>query len=391
MRTLRVGILTYHFSENYGALMQAYGLRQWLTEHGCQAEFINYHPRYVEDGGDFDRVLSPRLFRKNLKIAYMKTVNIQKKIFGDKRQSDLFEKFRNDVLNVQGERLEDREQVENYLASKSGKFDFIICGSDQIWNASPQMGIDPVYFLAMQDGGAAKHISYAPSFGKGDVEQRYEDEIGNYIRQLDGVSVREFGGVSIISKISSLDAICVPDPSILLGDFSDLIAKAEPVNSGHIFCYALRSGEGIREVAEQVSLAQSAPIYSPYNAHKRWREIGETIYPSPAGWVASISKASFVVTNSFHGTALSILLRKPFLTVGLLGKRSGLNERARNLLGQLDLMDRFIEEYSSEVVSAKMADTINWEQVNKKIAILQDVGRRYLCANLEVDDMEKTL
>jgi len=374
----RIGILTYHFSENFGALMQAYGLRQWLLEQGHQAEFVNYHPRYVEEGGDFKNLLSPAFFRRNLKVAYLRVSTLQRRMFGSRLQAQQFETFRHDTLGVDGPRLENEDDVEAFFASPAGRFDILVCGSDQIWNPSPQKGLDPVYFLAMKDAAAARHVAYAPSFGKGSLDPAFDGDVRRFLSGMQGLSVREESGVGIVLRITGRDAVCVPDPTILLGDFSKLLERAEPVGQGHVFCYALRTGEGIREVATQVSQALGAGIVSPYNVHRRWREIGKTVYPSPAGWVAMIDRASFVVTNSFHGTVLSVLLRKPFLTVGLPGAKGGLNERVRNLLSQLDLMDRFVQAGDLETTRHRLGEEIDWKGVGDKLKRMQDIGRLYL-------------
>lgn len=379
----RIGILTYHFSENFGALMQAYGLRQWLLEQGHRAEFVNYHPRYVEEGGDFGNLLSPASFRRNLKVAYLRLSTLQRKIFGSRLQAQQFETFRHDVLGVDGPSLENEADVEAFFASPAGRFDILVCGSDQIWNPSAQKGLDPVYFLAMKDAANARRVAYAPSFGKGSLDSAFDGDVRRFLAGMQGLSVREESGVGIIRRITGRDAVCVPDPTILLGDFSKLLERAEPVGEGHVFCYALRTGEGIREVTTQVSQALGAEIVSPYNVHRRWREIGKTVYPSPAGWIAMIDRASFVVTNSFHGTVLSVLLRKPFLTVGLPGAKGGLNERVRNLLSQLDLMDRFVQAGDMETTRRRMGEEIDWEAVHRKVLAIQSAGRDYLAGQLQ--------
>lgn len=381
-RAMRIGILTYHFSENFGALMQAYGLRQWLINQGHDVEFVNYHPRYVEEGGDFEQIFNPARFRRNLKIAYLRLSTLQRRLFGSRLQTEQFETFRREVLGVTGPRLESQAEVEAFFASAEGRFDVLVCGSDQIWNPSAQKGLDAVYFLAMSDAAGARHVAYAPSFGKGSLDPSFDGEVRRYLSGMDGLSVREQSGVDIIRRITGREAVCVPDPTILLGDFSGLLNAAEEVPAGHVFCYALRTGEGIREVAEVVAASTGAPIASPYNVHRRWREIGETVYPSPAGWVAMIEKSSLVVTNSFHGTVLSILLKKPFLTVGLPGAKGGLNERVRNLLQQLDLMDRFVEASDREAVSQRIGKPIDWEGVQRAIDNLQKIGRSYLLEQL---------
>lgn len=382
MKKKRIGILTYHFSENFGALMQAYGLRQWLINQGHDAEFVNYHPRYVEEGGDFEQIFNPARFRRNLKIAYLRLSTLQRRLFGSRLQTEQFEVFRREVLGVTGRRLESQAEVEAFFASIEGRFDVLVCGSDQIWNPSAQKGLDAVYFLAMSDAAGARHVAYAPSFGKGSLDPSFDGEVKRYLSGMHGLSVREQSGVDIIRRITGREAVCVPDPTILLGDFSGLLKTAEAVPAGQVFCYALRTGDGIREVAELVSQTTGAPIASPYNVHRRWREIGQTVYPSPAGWVATIEKSSFVATNSFHGTVLSILLKKPFLTVGLPGAKGGLNERVRNLLRQLDLMDRFVEAGDLEAVSQRIGKPIDWEAVQRAIEDLQQIGRSYLIGQL---------
>ena len=95
---MKIGILTYHFSDNYGALFQAYALRHWLKSQGGEAEFINYHPDYVEQGGEFN--YKKPLTKENLKIIYLKMTQIKEMLFGNKQQKENFNLFRKDVLGV---------------------------------------------------------------------------------------------------------------------------------------------------------------------------------------------------------------------------------------------------------------------------------------------------
>ncbi|PRX09051.1 UNVERIFIED_ORG: polysaccharide pyruvyl transferase [Martelella mediterranea] len=383
MSAKRIGIFTYHFSENFGALMQAYGTRQWLIEQGHQAEFVNYHPRYVEEGGDFSGIFKPAHFRSNLKILYLKLSRLKRKFLGNRQQAELFAAFHRDVLGVTGTRLETKEDVETFLSSREGRFDMLITGSDQIWNPSDQKGLDPVYFLAFGPTVKARRVTYAPSFGRATLDTAYNDDVRAYIGTVDGLSVREQSGVDILRSVTRREAACVPDPAILLGDFSTLVDRAEPVRTGHVFCYALRSGDGIREVTEEVSRTIGAPIVSPYNVHRRWREIGETVYPSPAGWVSLINSSEFSVTNSFHGTVLSILLQKPFLVVGLPGVKGGLNERAKDLLQKLELTDRFVEAGDVATARRRIGEPIDWAKTSENLQKMQKTGRDFLNAQLE--------
>lgn len=376
----KVGILTYHFSENFGALMQAYALQTWLREQGCDAEFINYHPSHVEEGGSFWGNLARGKAKGAAKVVFLKLTALQRQLKGDKDHASVFTDFQRKVLGVSGTRMPDAATVDAWLSSPEGCFDMLVCGSDQIWAPSDQFGVDPIYYLRLPGGAqGARRVSYAPSFGRATLDPTYASGVASDLKALDGLSVREQSGLEIIRELTGREAACVPDPTIMLGDFSGLAAMAPDVGEGHVFCYALRTGQNIREVAMMAGEKFDARVLSPYNMHRRWAEIGQTITPTPSEWVAYAQKASYIVTNSFHGTVFSVLFRKPFLTVGLPGKRAGLNERSKNLLETLGLLDRFIsEDMDDTAIRARLMEPIDWEVAGTKLAALQEDGRSYL-------------
>jgi hypothetical protein len=383
MARLRIGILTYHFSDNFGALLQAYGLKTWLKKQGHDAEFINYHPDHVEDGGSFVRLLDPRNARANAKILYLKLSSLKRQLFGNKAQAGAFEDFRTQELGVRGARMRSKADVDTFLGARSVPYDVIVCGSDQIWSPSQQRGLDPVYFADLETGSRTRRVSYAPSFGQAMVDGAYHEELRGLLGGLDSISVRERSGAELVERLTGRPVTRVPDPTILLGDFAEMIATAEQTPRGHVFCYALRSGRGIREVAELAGAQFGAEVLSPYNVHRRWREIGRTVHPSPKGWVAMVDRARFVVTNSFHGTVFSILLRRPFLVVGLPGKRSSLDERSLNLLRETGLERRFVENGDLQTARSRLNEDLDWSAVDPKVACLQEAGRAFLRPELK--------
>lgn len=378
---MRVRLLTYHFSDNFGALMQAYALRQWFLRRGFDTEFINYHPRYVEEGGDFDQLFSVRKCRKNLTILYMKLMYLRRRLFGNHELLRALDSFRREQLGVKGPRLENTDQLSDQVIG-----DLLVCGSDQIWNPSVQHGLDPAYFLAFDVPGKVRRISYAASFGKSSLDSEYQEQAARLLSSLDGVSVREESGVGIVREVVQKDAACVPDPTILLGDFSELLKTTAEIQSDHVFCYALRTGEVIADIAKVVGEELQVGVVSPYNSHRRWPEIGSTIYPSPAEWLQYLNKASFVVSNSFHGVALSILLQKPFAAIALPGKKRGLNERVLNLLNQVGLRDRFIDTGDKDRVKELMERKINWIKTDKRLEEIRTEGSDFL--EKEIDSIE---
>lgn len=376
---MKAQILTYHFSDNYGALFQAYSLREWFVRRGVDASFINYHPRYVEEGGEVDQLLNPKKWKKNMAIGYLNVMHRYRRIFGNQMQRTAFEEFRKDYLDIKGPRLFESDDLALVVNA-----DLLVCGSDQIWNPSVQKGLDPVYFLDFPGASEARRIAYAPSFGRADLPADYHAEAGRLISQLDAISVREKSGVKIVNAVSGRLGSCVPDPTILLGDFSALLGGDVPMRETHVFCYALRTDQIIRGVAERVANIAGAKLVSPAFARQGWKAIGTGVAPGPVEWLQLLNTATTVVSNSFHGVALSITLNKPFVAVPLIGKRHALNERVHNLLRQTGLENRVVDPAVPSDVDAVMAQSIDWSNVNKKLATMRRHGEQYLDAQIAV-------
>lgn len=370
---MRVGILTYHFSENYGALFQAYALRKWFLEQGHDAEFVNYHPDHVEGGGNFQ--LNNLFSKKNAKVLYLKISTLKRKWLGNKKQKDDFDYFRKHYLGV----VEPEYKSISELESAALKFDLLVCGSDQVWNPSEQYGLDPAYFLNFSTSNPnARRISYAPSFGRSTIDSSYYQQLTDLIHGLDGVSVREQSGAEIVHTLLGYKPICVPDPTFLLEDYSHITTPYPLASTKYVFCYGLRSRAIIGSVAESIAKQLNADLYSPYNPHRRWKEIGETVYPCPRQWLYLMRNAEFVVTNSFHGTALAILLNKPFVVVGLNDSKASLNTRALNLLASVGVENRFINVNDTTKTHLLLNERIDWDAVNHRISTLRQTGTSFL-------------
>jgi hypothetical protein len=375
---LKVGILTYHFSDNYGALFQAYALRQWFIQNGHDAVFVNYHPDYVEGGGEFN--WRKPISKTNLKILFLKVMGWKERTLGNRAQKHGFEYFRRVELGVQEERYNDAKDLNEAKLN----YDLLVCGSDQIWKPSDHYGVDPVYFLNFNTENKTKRISYAPSFGKDFLDEKYKEDVAKLIKKIDAVSVREESGRKVISDITGIEAACVPDPTFLIDDYTQII-KPYPLKSDkHVFCYALRSRESIGEVAEEISARLGCELVSPHNPHRRWREIGNTVFPCPSQWLYLLKSAEFVVTNSFHGAALSIILNKPFVIVGLQGKKEEFNARVKNLLNLVELDCRFVQHVDEHTVDDVLNSSIDWHAVNQRIAHLRNAGQSYLLDNIKI-------
>lgn len=378
---MNVGILTFHFSDNYGAALQAYALRRWLTEQGHHARFIDYRPAHIEHGGRLSLPTSPARLKANLKIVYLAASSFVNQHFGHQGQKEKFDRFREHFLAIPGNAAP-TDNGASLAAAQS--FDLIVAGSDQIWSPSQHFGFDPNYFLDFAQAFPARKISYAASFGRDQVSPSEAAQLPHLLRHFDAISVREASGVPLVERATGQTPANVPDPTLLHDNYAELTDRAPAAEAyPYVFCYGLRSPDNIRQTADLVSKRLKCPVLSPHNPHRRWIEIGKTVHPDPAEWVSLVKYARFVVTNSFHGTVFALLFRKPFIVAGLTGERATANARAINLLRAVGLENRFTPDFSEQNVQTLMANPIDWADVDQRLAELRQAGNAFLSTQLK--------
>lgn len=366
---MKIGIITFHFVENYGALLQAYALQRYLQQLGHSVEIINYQPDWVERGGRFRLPISKRAVHADLVIAYQKLTRFKAFLSG-KCLHPLFSDFRSHYL------AESKREYRTLKALRKDppQCDVYVCGSDQIWNPSVQVGLDPAYFL---DFGSARRVAYAASFGRDDVEDSYHDVLRELLGKFHAIGAREKSGLELVEQLSGKRPAWVPDPVLLLSDY-DEITELPNRDRDYLMSYVLRSGEGIGDVQQHIADCLDIEVVVPYNRQRRWKGVGTEVVCSPGQWLGLIKSAQVVVTNSFHGTVFSILFRKPFVTVALPGSKAGLNERMVSMLDRLGLSDRMLQQISDEHVMNILNEEIDWAQVSEKLAEWRSEAKVFL-------------
>jgi len=192
----KIGILTYHFTNNYGGLLQAYSLQKFLKNKGYKVDFINYIPKHVEQGGRYLNIFNSKNLKGNIKIFYMKMINFYLNNFLDKKFLLKFDNFRKKKLRINSNKINNSIDLRNI----SSKYKILIAGSDQIWNTSDQYGLDKNYFLDFSLDTI--NISYAASFGKDKIDNKYKNQIKKLIKNFNKISMREKSGYKIVKKLT---------------------------------------------------------------------------------------------------------------------------------------------------------------------------------------------
>ena len=376
---MKVAILTQPLGHNYGGLLQAYALQTYLKKIGCGVETLD---RPMPKGSN---IIACKAYIKNLiklLLGRIKAIpTSKKKSYIQRELAD----FRDNRLEMSPTIFSEAE-LREYYRSKS--FDAFVVGSDQVWRPRYSPSILNFYFDFLDDiQSEAKRLAYAASFGVDDWE--YTNEVTKrceqLIQQFDAVSVRESTAVNLCADKFGVQAKMVVDPTLLLepADYKSLISQCdENINAGCVLAYVLDVAPEKRMVAKTVGSWLDVDVFSikpevtiSQVPHK---EIHKCDYPSVEKWVQAFHDASFIVTDSFHGTVFSIIFNKPFIAIG--NSKRG-TTRFDSLLSKFDLNDRLVDsvkDLTPELVNQK----IDWNAVNEKRAALSEEGKSFLTTNL---------
>lgn len=334
--------MTCHHVYNYGATLQAYALQHYLERLGHEVEIIDYrlpsHRRYewsyLPVEGRAYVVARKFSFLKWLIYLYRNRNYL--KTWGRKKAFDSFDAEYLKMTEVVYRSTED-------LRNSPPKADVYIAGSDQIWNTGMSNGHMPGYYLDFGDEHI-KRISYAASFGLSDIRDDVKDFVKKEVSKLNAISVREISGVRILEAMGVADVDVVCDPVFLLTKEEWLrIARQSKAynldNDSYILLYDFIGDLRMEDFCKRLSQDTGKKIVSVNDSDIRSYADININDAGPLEFVSLIDKAAYVIANSFHATAFSVILEKDFYTFDL---TSNLNaSRIVDFLSLCGLSERF--------------------------------------------------
>lgn len=351
---MKIGILTFHWATNYGAVLQCYALQSYLEEQGHTVEIINYKPHMCDD--------SLYTFFKLKKFLEIGTY-----IENRKKESAL-DLFRKEKLK-QTKRIYSYTDVPGILEG----FDALISGSDQVLNPAFLLHgekfnfVSPTYFLGFPFAG--RKIGYALSFGCINYPQNALHIASQFIKDFNYISVRESTGVNIVRSMGKDSAIVVCDPTLLISStIYHKLADIHSLKCEQPYIYSFF----IRNIAER-----KKTINSQLKNHKIVWNNDDDDY-SVEGWLSKIKHAEFVVTDSFHCMVMCLKLHKPFIVVTNLKGNVGMNDRFYTLLEKMSLESIIIHKDDIELLQTSLTIDFEWEKVDKILDKISNVGKIFL-------------
>ena len=350
---MRVGIMSMQRVENYGSFMQALALKRMIESLGHEVIFVDY------------RVEPAVALRHSLKEKYKCRLKLWKKDI----KSSLVGKRIYRVLHKEKSAQRDTMLACNAMLGITEwylyrqKVDILVIGSDEVFNCL-QNGYTVGYSLELfgQNNRAKKVITYAASFGSTTLERLNKYKVGHEIAPLlsdmAALSVRDENSYNIIESLCDRKSEIHMDP-VLVGGVEIL-----PWREHNCEDYVILYGYSYRFSKEECAQIMEF-------AHKRGKSVialGEDqllrdqhIRCRPDEVLPYFKKASYVFTDTFHGTIFSVINHRSFMTVIRPGNE-GNQQKLGFLMKQLGLEDRLIENFKD--IEVEMQRPIDYDRVD---------------------------
>lgn len=364
---MKIAILTQPLHNNYGGLLQAFALQHHLKNSGHDVLTVDFpwsHKlRFWGIKTIVGNVIRKYVLRRPLKSIFPVT-DKQKRTIGQYTNRFTAEHIRTTQAIY---------SVKEFAYIKQYQFDAYVVGSDQVWRPaySPGMSAFFLSFLGKED--KAKRIAYAASFGVDHCDEFSSEQLveyGKLLKKFDAIGVREDTAVELCHKNFGVDAQHVIDPTLLLDKevYCKLVEQDRiHKNNGNMMVYVLDKAPDKQQIIKAVAKERGL---TPFTVMPEQ----DGIYPPVTQWLRGFMDAEYVVTDSFHGVAFSIIFNKPFIAIGNHGR--GL-ARFTSILKMFGLEQRLIfspAELSNELINLP----IDFATVNQLKTEKQQIATAFL-------------
>lgn len=344
---MKIGLLTYHYSANIGAVMQAYATCRALRELGHEVVIVDIRQPEGNHSGLVKLVADAANLKRDLDLRKFKSMH--------------YPPMTRRYLSV-SELRDDPPHVDCLLA-----------GSDQTWNPDISKEMAMAYFLDF-GGDGIRRVSYASSFGRDSWpdDSPITKDVQKALARFQHISVREATGLAILSHTFWLNGTLVVDPTMLFADYQELTGPIP--EKDELVCYKLERNPAFYAGIEAVKQMAGMPARLLNNSYPV-KGLRYTCPPGVSEWIGRLGGARMVLTDSFHGTVFSLLYKRNFVAVM---NKNGKDSRMLDLLKAVGLQDRAFESMEALKEDPSWLQPIDYSVVEPSVRALRDASWDYL-------------
>lgn len=365
---MKVGISTIIDFDNYGNRLQNYASQQVIKSLGVESETL---PRVIFCGikWQLKKLVFPPLVYLYDKSSKKDIAKLNQKL-REKRFMD----FTNRYINSSKQFIGSYEE----LKLLSSKYNFVITGSDQVWNYNfrPNLDIDFLQFV-----NQSQRIAYAPSFGVSSIPKEHVNQYTDYLNDMNFLSVREHAGQKIIKDLTGRDAEVLVDPTMMLSKDEWLNITKKPKctpNKKFLLTYVLgNQTENFKSFIEKLAKEKDLEILNLLNPNDKYIHSVD-----PSEFIYLINNADVMVTDSFHGAVFSILMQTPFVIFERQDSNISMNSRIETLVSTFNMESRL----SRNIHSVDDVFNISFEHIDGILEYERNKAIQYLKQAFEIEN-----
>lgn len=361
------------FSGNYGSIMQAFALQRTVMELGYCNHIINYVPNKWEKLAFFCKssarfvTLKAKIENKKIESKFLtrEEINLKNKKFEEFYKKSLI--------------LTEMIPAQKQMQSLNSQYRIFLCGSDQIWNPNYFKKCNFLDFVSDSN----QKIAYAPSVGTTQLTENEKRKMKPYLERFDKISVREESSKSLIEGVVDKPVRVVCDPVFLLSREKWIKnMQLEVPEEKYILCYFLGDNPEYRKTAERLQKSLNIKVkVIPTNPFGYDLGFETQKAVGPKDWLSLLYSAKFVLTDSFHATAFSIIFNKSFYVLKRFSDTSSKSQNSRiyHLLNMAGLGDRIWQDN----IDVSHIENDTWKTVDEKMKVERETSLFWLKNALE--------
>lgn len=332
----KIGVITFSNStDNYGQLLQFLAIQEFLKNRGHEVFLL----RYQNKRKSLLRRLISALYHVFTILKHSPKVTTGDELIdlytqwakssesNNIRHPRYFEEFRCSKFKI--------KNIVGFDDPQIAELDSYAIGSDQIWSYVSKWN-----FLGFVPDDKIK-FSIAPSTGNKIFTPEQISEAAALLRSFSFVTCREESGIDFCKNAGYEGAIKLLDPTFLVDKtiYETFALKNEVSERPYIFVYLLGAICEL-DINDIEKFAQKHNLEVKYVASQGREDEHEKIWATIPEWLALLRDSKYVITNSFHGMALSIIYQKQFLVLPIIGITKFMNERLESLAASFSLQNR---------------------------------------------------
>nr|BCB22839.1 polysaccharide pyruvyl transferase family protein [Erysipelothrix tonsillarum] len=375
----KIAIVTLYYNNyNYGGQLQAYAMQKVFSNNGYEAELIRFElsrNKYIlQRIKDLGVIKFSKSVTRKLKYKYMNSASNFKK--GQIAKFKNFDIFMDSIPHT------NRIYDENSIKEIKDDYDIFVVGSDQTWN--PGWWND---MLLLNFVDSKRKYSYAASIARDTLSDKENEYLKNSLSTYDGISLRESQAQKMVSKLMNLQVEHSLDPTILLSknDWSRQAIKPK-IQEEYALIYMVGNSSGYKEKIYEICKQKGLKVVSIAYAKNTYTET-EELYSDefifdagPSEWLGLFENASYVFTDSFHGSVFSIIFGKNFSIFERDNpneKRNG-NSRIYSFLEIMGLQNRLLKSENISIDIFNTENSVDFVDVGKKLNEKQTESLAYI-------------